>query len=139
MRLQTSTDCAIRILQYLHEHRRGGLHSAVRITEQIGIAYPFFTKVANQLKRHGLLTSVQGRNGGYHLGKSAHEISLYDVFLCIEGELLLNRCLNGHPCTRGEHKDCKLHSVLHGLQGRVIAELSGQTIADLVDESLASA
>lgn len=131
MKLQISTDYAVRILQYLHR-QSGEVQAANSIAQSIDITYPFFIKVANQLKKHELVSSVQGRNGGYALGRAAQEISLYDVFLCMEGELNMNRCLKtGGPCENGEVNNCKLHTFLHSLQEKLIAELSAQSIADL--------
>ena len=132
MQLQISTDYAVRILQYLHKHK-DDLPTAMTISQSIGITYPFFIKIANQLKQKGLLSAVQGRNGGYRLARCAKEISLYDVFLSIEGELKINRCL--HPeqkCTKGEISACKLHGFLRSLQNKVIEEMTNHTIADFV-------
>jgi len=96
------------------------------------MTYPFVIKVANQLKKHGLLSSVQGRNGGYYLGRPAHTISFYDVFVAIEGELQITQCLRGNQsCSKCDPKDCKTHKFLYSLQEKMILELSSQTIADL--------
>ena len=104
----------------------------MEISAAIGVTYPFFIKIANQLKKHKLVTSTQGRNGGYTLGRAAQTISLYDVYLCMEGKLQISRCLEGQLCTKGEHKDCKLHHIFRDLQESMLEELSRQTIADLV-------
>ena len=132
MQLQISTDYAVRILQYLHKHK-DDLPTAMTISQSIGITYPFFIKIANQLKQKGLLSAVQGRNGGYRLAKPADKISLYDVFLSIEGELRINRCLqNDSKCTRGEVDACRMHSFLRSLQDKLIDEMSSKSIHDLV-------
>lgn len=134
MKIQISTDYAIRILQYLHMHEdKEELHTAMKIAGAIDVTYPFFIKIANILKKKGLINSVQGRNGGYTLGQPAHEISLYDVFVCIEGELLVNRCLEGRPCTKGKHKNCTLKEFLSEVQKDLVAKWSSQTIADLAN------
>jgi len=131
MKLQISTDYAVRILQHLHSHK-GELLTAMEIAESTGMTYPFFIKIASQLKKKDLLNSTQGRKGGYQLGKPACEISLYDVFLCIEGELQLNRCRGEEaPCFQGEINVCKLHEFFDELQRKVIAEMSELSIADL--------
>jgi len=132
MKIQVSTDYAIRILQYLHKHRDVELHGSAGVAQEIGVTYPFFIKIVSQLRRHGLVVSTQGRNGGYALAKPAHEISLYDVYRCTAGELQINPCLAGEPCTKGEHKDCKLHHIFRDLQEGMREKLSSQTIADLV-------
>ena len=132
MKIQVITDSAVRVLQYLHEQNNKELHTAMSIAEAIGIPYPNFIKIAGRLKEHNLVNPIPGRSGGYMLGRPAHEISLYDVFLAIEGGLVINPCLNGQPCKRGKHRDCRLHSALRDLQGKIATELSSLTIADLV-------
>jgi len=130
MRIQVSTDYAIRILYYLHANQ-GELSTAMTISQSIGITYPFFIKIANQLKRKGLLQAIQGRNGGYHLARPGEEISLYDVFWSIEGDLTLNRCLkNDNFCNRIDPEDCDFHQYFKELQDQVIGVLRGKSIAD---------
>lgn len=132
MKIQVSTDYAIRILIYLNENKEG-IHTAHTISQAVKITYPFFIKIAKQLKDNGLVKTVQGRHGGYRLGKSEHVISIYDVYLAIEGELRLNRCLEEEwSCTNGNKKHCKVHKFLYGLQHDVlIAQMSKTRISDL--------
>jgi len=101
------------------------------ISQAVGITYPFFIKIASQLKQKGLVITAQGRNGGYKLARPAQEISLYDVFLAIEGELKLNRCLHKDGyCSRNAVDTCLLHDYFYALQEDLIASLSGKYIAD---------
>jgi len=131
MKLQITTDYAVRILLYLQENRRE-LHTAMAIAEAVGITYPFFIKIATLLKKHSLVNVVQGRNGGYALGKPAHKISLYDVFRSIEGELRINRCLaSGKRCTHGETTNCGVYSFLWNLQDGLIIQMSEKKLSDL--------
>ena len=133
MKLQVSTDYAVRILQYLHING-GQLHVAANIAESVGVTYPFFVQIANQLKKRGLLASAQGRNGGYQLSRPAHEISLYDVFVSVEGELQISRCLGGGgPCSYGEVRKCRMHDGLRDLQDTMIAEMSALSLVDMID------
>ena len=134
MKIQITTDYAIRILQFLHENR-GELHTATRIAEAIRITYPFYMKIANLLKQSGLLKTELGRNGGYKLGRPAHKISLYDVYLCVEGNLQIKRCFKESedaPCTNGPKEHCKLRKFLEDLQDEIVASMSEVSIADLV-------
>jgi len=143
MKMQISTDYAIRILLYLHENRNEGeVYTAMHISVATGITYAIFTKLINLLKKKGLVKAAQGKKGGYTLGLPANEISLYDVFLCIEGELQINRCLkNDGICNRGPSESCAMHCFFYELQGQLIAEMSGTMIADLahtVEHEIAS-
>jgi len=105
------------------------------IAEAIGITYPNFIRIADKLRKGGLVRTIQGRSGGQVLGKDAHEIRVYDVFFAIEGDLQINRCLEDDGfCSRGNPEDCEVHTFLSTLQGKMIEEMSDQTIADLADE-----
>jgi len=133
MKLQISTDYAIRILRYLCKYKYR-VCTAVSIAEATGIPHAFFIKIANQLKKRGLLASIRGRNGGYFLGKAAHKINLYEVFLCVEGELQINQCLKDHQlCATDTPEDCKIRNFLCTLQETIIAEMSSLTLVDLID------
>ncbi|MCL2568584.1 MAG: Rrf2 family transcriptional regulator [Oscillospiraceae bacterium] len=132
MRFQTATDSAIQILQHLHIHDNA-LQTAMDISSSTGVSYPLFIKIANQLRKHGLLGSVQGRHGGYVLGKAAEEISIYDVFRAIEGDMQLRTCLHkSSACTNGDPKDCGLHAFFRDMQDKLIAQLSSTSVTDLI-------
>ena len=132
MRFELSTDYAIRTLRLLHT-REGEALTAMELAMAVDTTYPIFMKIANKLRDAGLLKTVQGRGGGYVLGRPAREISIYDVLLCIEGELRLNHCIEtGDLCSHGERVRCKLHSMLYGIQDDLVNKLSNLSIADLV-------
>lgn len=132
MRFEITTDHAIRALRLLHV-RNGEALTAMEIAQSIGITSPAFVNIATKLRRAGLLKTIRGHMGGFLLGKPANEISIYEVFLCMEGELRINHCLeSGEPCEHGEHVKCKVHDMLYGIQERLIEELSNVSIADLV-------
>ena len=131
MKLQISTNYAIRILQYLHEHQ-WELPTAMTVSKAVGMSYSFFIKIANQLKHKGLIETVQGRNGGYRLAKNGAAISLYDVILAIEGKLHINRCLEKDRfCSRDNADTCVIRNYFDGVQDTLIQELSSKRIADL--------
>ncbi|MCL2842941.1 MAG: Rrf2 family transcriptional regulator [Oscillospiraceae bacterium] len=128
MQIQVITDHAIRILQYLHKHQ--GAHKAQIIAEAVGITPPLFTRIAARLKSNGFVIQVPGRNGGYTLGRPAIEISFYDVFLATEGELCISQRLKND----GEYENecCKVRNFLQTLQGNMVEDMLGTSIADLV-------
>ena len=133
MKFQRATDYAIRILCYLHEHGNH-LSTAASLSEKLGISYLYFMKVTGYLKQAGLLKSVQGCNGGYQLAKRAEDISLYDVVKVIEGEIMINRCLehDGY-CSRGATDYCLVHKFFKSFQQEMIDELKSKRIPDLCE------
>lgn len=133
MQFQISTDYAIRILGYLHQHQTE-LATAPEMSKSIGVSYQFFMKVANRLKKIGLIKSVQGCKGGYRLAVSAEEISLYDVVTAMEGEIKINRCLRPDgECSRDAIPDCPVRQVLEDVQTSFISSLEAKTIAAIFD------
>ena len=132
MRFKITTDYAIRALRLLHT-REGEVLTTMEMALSIGTTAPIFAKIASKLRHAGILKTVHGQFGGYVLGKPAHEISIYEVFLCIEGELRINHCLEtGGLCSHGEQVKCKVHDILYGIQDDLINKLSNVSIADLV-------
>lgn len=85
-----------------------------------------FNKIVGRLKEEGLITSVQGE-GAYRLTKSAHEISVYDVFSIIEGELRLNHCLQED----GLSQSCGVQDYFGNLQDALVDVLSKKYIANI--------
>jgi len=134
MKLQISTDYAIRILQYLHTTHMGKEphQTAMGITIATGLTYPFFTKLVNQLKKKELVKAIQGRNGGYMLAKPIEQISVYDVFLATGGEMQLRRCLVEGVCRKRDAVEhCGLRGFFCDMQEDMIARMSAQSIGDL--------
>ena len=132
MRFEISTDYAIRALRFLYLSE-GEVVTTMELAQSIGITFPVFSKIATKLRRAGILKTIHGQKGGYVLGRPANEISIYDVFLCIEGDLRINHCLeSGEPCDHGEQVKCKVHDILYGIQEELIEKLSNVSIANLV-------
>ena len=73
-----------------------------RLAEFHGVSRTYLAKHLQQLSRAGLVTSSEGRAGGYALTRPADEITVLEVVLAIEGEDSSFRCTeirqNG-PCT----------------------------------------
>ena len=130
MKLHAHANYALQILQHIHEHP-DSLHSATRIIESIGGSHHAFSIVINRLNIKGLVRVVQGR-GGYQLGRPAHEISVYDVFSCIEGDKLVQRL----PRTDGGYAHSKMNCPIFGVHERFFADMSNPSIAELTLDRL---
>jgi len=129
MQLQITTSHAIRILQHLH--RSEEICTMQSIAKAVGITAPQCTRIMARLKRDMVVRSP-GRGGGYRLKRPAEEISFYDVFLAVEGELYISPYLNLRRAG-GEETACrKTEGFLEMLQGNIIEDMLGVSIADLV-------
>ena len=131
MQTQDLTNYAVQILQHLREHQ--DVQPSTIIAETIGIGYPTFAKIALRLRKKGLIIAIQGRNGGYVLGKPTCEISFYDVHVAIEGEPWISYSLkNSRRCADSERYTSKTQEFLQSVQDKMIAEMTDKRIVDLV-------
>lgn len=134
MRLQITTDYAIRIILYMAQ-REGQVLAAEAVARELGITYSYFNKVAHKIRSAGLLKSVQGPGGGYCIGKNAADIALYDIVTVMEGKICINRCLEEDGfCSRSATQICPVHKTFEALQNQIIDTLSNVRISDLCDE-----
>ncbi|ERL65936.1 RrF2 family transcriptional regulator [Schleiferilactobacillus shenzhenensis] len=56
-----------------------------KISEMLNIPVPSIKKISGVLKKTGILDSKTGINGGLRLARAPEAISVYDVFVAIEG------------------------------------------------------
>lgn len=86
MRFQTKTEYAIVCLINMAKHYEP---QRVMALEEIAKAehYPidFMKKIFQKLRKSGIVTSQQGKNGGYALSKPPSEITLKEVIDGLEG------------------------------------------------------
>lgn len=132
MQLQLATDYAIRILAFMYQHENK-LTTAVSMSEQLGITYLYFMKIVTKLKAAGMVTSVQGCNGGYQLTDSKKKISLYDVIDVMEGGISINRCLQDDMyCSRNAAPECAVHQYFKSLQEILVENLKAKYVSEFV-------
>jgi len=126
-----STDYAVRVLRYIHTHSDSVL-TGKEIAEATDVSYPFFAKIADLLRKKGLLVTEKGRKGGYRLGKPLEHINVYEVFVSTEGELRISSCLMEHRnCNRANEESCSFRGFLCNLQDSIIAEMSSTKVLDV--------
>jgi len=117
--------------------RADGPVPAQRLAEFHGISRTYLAKHLQHLSRAGLVSSTEGRVGGYVLTRPAEEITLLDVVLAIEGREPAFRCTeirqNGPlPASPANCRNaCRVARAMHDAEQAYRASLRGVTIADL--------
>lgn len=69
-----------------------GALPAAKLAEYFDLAPPYLSKTMQQLSRAGIVTSAQGRRGGYRLAREAEAITLLDIVEAVDGEDRAFRC-----------------------------------------------
>jgi Rrf2 family protein len=88
VKLSRAASYAVEALAYLAAHGEGRLVPSHEAARARGIPERFLLKILRQLGRAGLVHSVKGPRGGYHLARPAGRISLLEVVEAVDGPIL---------------------------------------------------
>jgi len=67
------------------------------IADNANIPQKYLEQLLVQLKKEGIVTSIRGAGGGYKFAKSPDEITLFDIFSILEGDLCDSDSKTGNP------------------------------------------
>jgi Rrf2 family protein len=118
---------------------------AARLAEYHGVPAPYLAKSLQALMRAGIVASMTGRHGGYHLAKPASDISLLDVFQAVEGGGTFFRCTEirrqgpSRVAARAYPPTCGIAAAMWQAEAAWRDALSAFTIGDLASQVLAQA
>jgi len=135
MKLAAGVEWAIHCCVVLS--RSDGPVPAQKLAEFHGVSRTYLAKSLQALSRAGLVSSTEGRVGGYVLNREPADISVLDVVLAVEGDQPAFRCTEirqngpfGTPkkdCVR----PCGVSQVMAAAESAWRGSLAGVTIADL--------
>lgn len=133
MQLNITTDYGIRIclLLAMETHPM----TSRELAEGAHVSNKYLTVLIRKLKDAGLVSSSRGALGGYILAKAPERVSLFDIVTAMEGEPVINRCLEAdHFCSRGAAETCPVRRNYQRIQDILKQQLKSITIAKLVEE-----
>ncbi len=139
LRLSKKTDYALIALSYMAAPGQRPIVSAREMAERHDVPLELLAKVLQRLVQRGLLTSVQGINGGYRLARPATAMSVAQVVEAIDGPLTLTACADASddPCM--QYSKCNIRDPLHRIRERIAGALVACTIAELAAEAAPAA
>lgn len=135
MHITLETDYAIRIVDFMVKN--DGRFDAKAISEKTYVPQTFAMKILRKLGNAGIVNSYKGTKGGYELGRSPSELSLYDVVEAVEGTYMFSRCLDGHyNCNRAENGlPCNYRIAVARISDIVCDELKKLTFDDFTGKA----
>ncbi|MBF7689461.1 MULTISPECIES: Rrf2 family transcriptional regulator [Acinetobacter] len=98
--------------------------------QTISVAY--LEQLFAKLKRNGLVSSVRGANGGYHLAKDADDITVLEIIEAVNETVDATRCDHKGNCQNGAM--CLTHDLWQGLSHHIADYLAKITLADLISQ-----
>ncbi|MCC5990923.1 MAG: Rrf2 family transcriptional regulator [Rhodobacteraceae bacterium] len=109
MRLTTRTNLALRTLMFCAVND-GKLVRKQDAAQAINASENHLAQVINKLGQEGFITTLRGRNGGFHLARSADTISVGAVFRTFESELPFIECFSdSNTCPLKDHCNMRPH------------------------------
>lgn len=118
IKLSKKMEYALISMKALSQKSPGDLTSAKEISSFYGASFDVVSRVLQTLNQAGIVKSIQGVQGGYHLLKNLDDVTLHDLIEVIEGPLALVRCI--HDVESCEMiKSCNIISPVTLLNGKI--------------------
>ncbi len=142
MRLSKRGEYGIRSMLFLARNSpNGDLMQLKQIAEQENIPVKYLEQVLLSLRHAGLLHSRMGVGGGYHLAKSAAQISLGHIIRVLDGPLAPVNCVSQtayEPCGCPDESSCGLRLAMLDVRNNISAVLDNTTLADIIRRTSAT-
>lgn len=90
MQVSKSFIQAMGILVMLAEQPKDIPLKSIIISQRMSASHTYLLKIANKLKKAGIIDAIASKKGGYYLGKKPSEVSYLDVYNAIEKEPLVD-------------------------------------------------
>ncbi len=108
------------------------------IAEQENISRKFLETILLDFKKHGILASKSGANGGYYLHKKPKDIFLSQIIRVTDGPIAIVPCVSlnfyekCYECIN--EAECALHDVAIKVRDASLKILSKTSLKDLVEK-----
>jgi Rrf2 family iron-sulfur cluster assembly transcriptional regulator len=83
------------------------------------------------MRREGIVKSVRGPGGGYHLAKKHQEITVKDIITAVDEEIDATQCSGKENCHEGGR--CITHDLWVSINHKILDYLESLTLAHLVE------
>ena len=135
MKISTKGRYGLRVMTDLAVNGKDGCVSLKDIAEREHLSEKYLEQIVNQLSKAGLVKSLRGAKGGYHLTREPEKITVEEILRATEGSLAPVACAedNGRCVNYG---DCVTSFIWTEIYKATIAVVSSITLKDLAERSL---
>ena len=139
MMISTKGRYALRIMIDLAQHDSDVPVTVREIADRQDISGKYMEQIIGVLTRSGLLRSIRGAQGGYHLSRPAQEITVGMILRATEGDLAPVECVvdGAQHCDRSGM--CPSRAVFSKVYHAINGVIDSVTLRELMPESGAAA
>jgi Rrf2 family iron-sulfur cluster assembly transcriptional regulator len=130
MRLTTKGRFAVTAMIDVAMHGGHGPVTLAAISERQKISLSYLEQLFGKLRRHGLVESVRGPGGGYHLARPANMVSVADVIVAVDEPIDATQCAGKENCH--DDRRCMTHDLWASLNAHIFTFLQSVTLEHLV-------
>ena len=131
MKISTKGRYGLRILIDLATHDNSIPRLIRDIAQAQQISEKYISRLVIDLRRAGLIRSIRGVNGGFHLAKKPEEITLLEVIETMEGPVSVVECVNArHKCDR--NSSCGARTIWQQLNENIRNMMQNITLAEIL-------
>ncbi len=132
MRLNAKGRYAVTAMLDVALHGEEGPVALAGIAERQGISRSYLEQLFSRLRRAGLVDSVRGPGGGYHLTRDAPTISVADVIAAVDERVEATRCGGSENCQ--DNQPCLTHGLWAELGREIERYLDRVSLADVLGQ-----
>lgn len=130
MNLSNTAQYAIRVISFM-ALGTDKMYSSARLVDELKLSDKYLKRILTTLSNHGIITSIQGRYGGYVLNKEVTEIKLYDIIKAVENIEKYFGCVLGfEQCS--DVNPCSLHLKWIPVRNELYSFLNKTTMDDVM-------
>ena len=134
MTLSKTTEYALRVLALMAADTEK-MYTSAFLHSKLKIPKKYLQRLLTDLSKNGLISSIQGRNGGFVFAKKIEKIFISDIIDAVEGFKKEPSCFFGFEKCALENP-CAMHDVWVTSQQELIKVLSTTRLVDLINKKL---
>ena len=134
MKISTKSRYALHLMLALAMQEEGVNLSVKSVAESQGISEKYLEQIIPLLVRGGLIRSVRGARGGYHLMHDPEEYTVGQILRTVEGSIAPVSCLDDAVNQCARCKACVTLDLWEQVDQAISNVVDHVTLADLVDQ-----
>jgi Rrf2 family iron-sulfur cluster assembly transcriptional regulator len=132
MKLNTKGRYAVTAMFDVAIHQKTGPVSLSEISERQGISLSYLEQLFSRMRRNGLVRSIRGPGGGYHLASEPSQIAIADIISAVDENVDATRCGGNEGCQNKQR--CLTHDLWEDLSAQIKVFLSGISLEDAINK-----
>lgn len=134
MKTSKKTDYAIHALMILAKRPKQEL-SVEKIAAIENVSSSYLAKVMQKLSGAGIVSSSEGKKGGYSLAKNPKKIDLASIVKILEEDKNVFNCVDDvHGCDIRDR--CKIHTIFTKAYQKMLEELSKTSLDEILEPEI---